>query len=94
MNGCGNEGRVEIFYQGTWGTVCDDSFTVEDANVACRQMGYTSGTSYTFGGDGGGMPILVDDMQCSGNEASLLDCSALWGSHNCGHYEDAGVICS
>ena len=41
-----------------------------------------------------GLPILLDDLQCNGDERSLLECSHRGvGVHNCDHSEDVGVIC-
>ena len=90
-------GRVEVFHNGTWGTVCDDYWDLNDAKVVCRQRGYGRAikayVSAAFGpGDG---TIWMDDINCTGSERSLTECSHNgWGIENCDHNEDAGVLCS
>ena len=90
-------GRVEVFYRGEWGTICDDYWSINDANVACRELGYAFAVRSLQGSqtpDGTGR-IWLDNMYCTGSERSLADCShGGWGYHDCGHYEDAGVECS
>ncbi|XP_066266318.1 deleted in malignant brain tumors 1 protein-like [Branchiostoma lanceolatum] len=91
-----DHGRLEVYHLGQWGTVCDDSFGLEEATVACRQLGFPSAspsqpTAHYGPGHG---PIWMDDVKCTGSETSLDDCDQRgWGSHNCDHGEDVGIIC-
>ena len=88
-------GRVEIYHGGSWGTVCDDHWDLDDAQVVCRQLGCgraLSAPGVAHFAQGGGSFFL--DVRCSGNESRLSQCShSETGNHDCSHPEDAGVIC-
>ena len=92
-----SEGRVEVYYNGSWGTVCDDGWDISDANVVCQQLNYSRATSAlgdAYFGAGSG-PIHYDEVTCNGTETRLADCAHNGvGIHDCGHGEDAGVQCN
>jgi len=97
MGGGRNYGRVEIFYHGVWNTVCDDTWDMNDAKVACHQLGYSGATSAPKSaayGQGSGH-ILRRHLDCIGSEASLLYCPfRSFDPGYCSHIEDAGVVCN
>jgi len=101
--GSSKSGRLEVFHNGKWGTVCDDDPNSENkqgnnnmAIVVCRELGYSGGTIHNSASKGQGSgAIWLDDVQCTGSENSIFDCPhTRWGVENCQHYEDVGVTCS
>uniref|UniRef100_A0A8C0KKC6 CD6 molecule n=1 Tax=Canis lupus dingo TaxID=286419 RepID=A0A8C0KKC6_CANLU len=79
-----------------WGSVCDDSWDLEDSHVVCRQLncGWAVQALPGLHFAPGRGPIHRDQVNCSGAEAYLWDCPGLPGDGYCGHKEDAGVVCS
>jgi hypothetical protein len=95
-------GRVEIYYNGTWGTLCGHSWRDNEhgAKNICRQLGYEEGTRYDAPWVGGHGQVVTGYRLCSGGEQTIFEC-ALQGEHSdpppseqCSHAEDQGVHCT
>ena len=91
-------GRVEVWINGAWATVCSYVWGLSDAIVVCRQLGYQYALSaplFAAYGAGSG-PIWLTDVACLGNESSILNCTRLdIGVYRyfCGYYDDASAVC-
>ncbi|XP_046806928.1 uncharacterized protein LOC111683246 isoform X3 [Lucilia cuprina] len=91
-----NEGRLEVFYRGEWGTVCDDDFGLKEAQVVCNSFGLygKAEIAKNIYGPGSG-PIWLDQVSCLGNETKIDECNHWsWGENNCNHTEDVGLKCT
>ncbi|CAC5422430.1 Neurotrypsin [Mytilus coruscus] len=93
------EGRIEVFHNSQWGTVCDTGFGNEAARVVCRMLGFLDGTtdafahSTSFYGQSR-MPILLDQISCTGTELDINGCRTKeWGYHSCDNNHEAGALC-
>ncbi|XP_038069875.1 deleted in malignant brain tumors 1 protein-like [Patiria miniata] len=91
----GVSGRVEVYVDESWGTICDHGWDIQDATVVCQQLGYgmaSAAESNAHFGQGSG-DIVFDDVACTGTETHLYGCP-LDMNKDCSHSEDAGVICT
>ena len=89
-------GRVEVLYNGQWGTICDDGWHMNNARVVCRQLGYHDVIRTLRGNQvpSGYGPIWLSHLDCTGNEKNITGCSHWgWGNHDCKHHENVGVEC-
>ncbi|XP_031642696.1 T-cell differentiation antigen CD6 isoform X4 [Oncorhynchus kisutch] len=91
------EGRVELWREEKWGTVCDDSWDLRDGGVVCAQLG--CGPALNVSGQDGSFEagvglVLLDEVNCGGSERNLWECPSLGTVNDCGHKEDAAVVCS
>ena len=90
------EGIVQVYFNDTWGSVCDQMWDKKDADVACRMLGYTgssegkNGAVYGKGSD----TLWLSNLQCAGNENSLFSCvhDGL-RNHTCAGGKEATASC-
>ncbi len=86
-------GRLEVFANGTWGPVCDDSFSQAGATVVCRDLGFTSALTWSST-TGITDTFLLDDVICVGTETTLLNCPhSPIGVENCTAPESLLITC-
>lgn len=88
------EGLVQVYLNNTWVWVCDKHWDKRDADVVCRELGYTgtsvisSGLAYVQGNDS----LWINSVQCIGNESSFAFCAHdVWTNGSC---QNAGVVCN
>ena len=92
-------GRLEVFYNKTWGAICDDGWDINYARIACRLLGYPGAVKSIPGGQvsyENGAIIWLAHVTCPGRGKSLTNCSDEgWGGGNtsCRNLEIAGVEC-
>ncbi|XP_038052976.1 scavenger receptor cysteine-rich domain superfamily protein-like [Patiria miniata] len=90
-----NEGRVEVFHEGAWKDVCHRRWDRRDAQVVCREMGF-SGASFAMVESHYGSGENNDSMQnfdCEGEEQFLEQCPFKTAAKTCRDGETAGVSC-
>ncbi|XP_060558822.1 neurotrypsin-like, partial [Ruditapes philippinarum] len=92
------EGRLEVWHDRSWGTVCDDEFDVLSTTVVCRMLNYQHTNPLLFGSlyyGSGTLPIHLNDVSCTGSEIRLSQCPHnVLGAHNCSHKEVVGMSCT
>ena len=89
-----NEGRVEVYYNGEWGTVCDNEWNERKVHIVCMQLGLGStGISESFAAGSGN--ILLSNILCSENDTILASCGhyGVGIIIGCNHNDDVGVKC-
>ena len=77
-----NAGNVEIYHNGSWGSICNQRVDQGDGLVICRQLGYPNVINIThtawFGANGYIMTWLTN-ISCTGNESKVTDCPRQYG---------------
>ena len=89
-----NEGRIEVYYSGEWGTVCSDGWDDSDSSLVCSQLGFKSSKTSEESVPGTGR-IFLDNVICSSNDTILANCGhyGVGITINCDHSKDVAIKC-
>ena len=95
-----SSGRLEVYLNGQWGTVCDDNwadFVVSyNAQTVCRQLGLPWEGAYArtqaYYGGNYFLQTLMDDVACTSSDSTIQGCYRTQAMHNCNHGEDVGEL--
>ena len=93
------EGRLEIFYDGKWNTVCSYDFDLIAANVSCKQLGFVKALNYTRSvesgfGEGATGSASLGGIHCTSEDSTLIQCTNNREQKNCTNLEDVAVFCT
>ena len=90
-------GRVEVFYKGKWGRICRNEWNFKDAEVVCRQLGFSGALAEFIAADVNNsyIPFVMSDIACTGNEPELASCERTDGKLNvdCQDAKGAQALC-
>ena len=92
------KGRVEVYYNNTWGTVCPNGWDIRDAHVICKMLGYLyaveTQSSYDYGLSNSSRVQWLNNVQCNGQETNITECiHDGWYEHNCPNDQEVAVKC-
>ena len=89
-----NQGRLEVQVSGVWGTVCLDTWTANESNVACKQLGYSKALFASATVSDGEMPNWLERVNCNGEETFIWDCGNNGvGKNDCNNDEIVYLVC-
>ena len=89
------EGKVEVFINGQWGTVCSDGIGTNEAETLCRSLGLGpfQSISYDTGGNTAGIPLIISDLKCSENYNHFMKCQFNQSSPVCPSASNLALKC-
>ena len=97
-NSDGCSGRLQVFYNGTWGSVCSNSMTTETVSLVCKELGCgNEGSLETISNDAKlSGTAWLDHVECGKSNSSFWQCpSAPWHPQSCDDLrEEAHITCN